>query len=230
MARIVLPLFGPWVPVISSAFGFADGFRLQVPRSGLVPAVTGSWSPLTSSRMVVRTSSGNFFPASSAADGCQVPSRASWLASSPQATDVHQTTRAQATNSVCCASLDTSFRESPWEIGANPRVMPLASTDWNHRAALGQYAYTGRPGLTSQEARSARSRSMDQARSGAAAGTSRVLASAGGGSRPHDLVVDGVPQGIAQGQPFCRVERVMNAEPNAAPGVLERGGAEAVER
>src|SRR5262249_26348204 len=100
MARIVLPLFGPSVPVMSSAFGFADGFRLQVPRSGFVPTVTVYWSPLSSSLMVLRTSSGNFFPPSSAADGSQVPSRVSSMASSLQAADEHETTRANATNSL----------------------------------------------------------------------------------------------------------------------------------
>src|SRR4051812_31381660 len=98
MARIVLSLFGPSVPVMSSAFGFADGSSLQVPRSGCVPTVTVYWSPLSSSLMVLRTSSGNFFPPSSAADGSQVPSRLASLAPSPRAADEHETTRANATN------------------------------------------------------------------------------------------------------------------------------------
>src|SRR5262249_19538839 len=62
-----------------------DNLSLQVPRSGSVPTVTVYWLPLTSSLMVLRTSSGNFFPPSSATDGSQAPSRASSLASSPQA-------------------------------------------------------------------------------------------------------------------------------------------------
>src|SRR5262249_34261529 len=98
MARIVLPLFGPSVPVISSAFGFADGSSLQVPRSGCVPTVTVYWSPLTSSRMDLQISSGNGFPPSSADDGSQTPSSAASLASPPQAAGEHKTTRANATN------------------------------------------------------------------------------------------------------------------------------------
>src|ERR1700687_422910 len=86
MARNIFPLFGPSVPMMSISLGFFDGSNLTVPRSGFLPTVTVYLpSPMTS-LMVFRTSSGNFSPLSSAADGSQVPSidLSSSLASSPR--------------------------------------------------------------------------------------------------------------------------------------------------
>src|SRR5258708_38888422 len=86
MARIVFPLLGPSVPVMSISLGFFDGSTLTAPRSGFLPTVTVYLpSPMTS-LMVFRTSSGYFSPPSSAADASQVPSidLASSLASSPR--------------------------------------------------------------------------------------------------------------------------------------------------
>src|SRR6516225_4696214 len=77
MARNVFPLFGPSVPVMSIALGFADGSSLVVPRSGFLPTMTVYLPSLIVSLMDLRTSSGNGFPPSSAVDASQVP----WMAS-----------------------------------------------------------------------------------------------------------------------------------------------------
>src|SRR5229473_5927981 len=86
MARIVFPLLGPSVPTMSISLGFFDGSNLTVPRSGFLPTVTVYLPSSMTSLMVFRTSSENFSPPSSAADGSQVPSidLASSLASSPR--------------------------------------------------------------------------------------------------------------------------------------------------
>src|SRR6266851_6143726 len=86
MARIVFPLLGPSVPVMSIDLGFFDGSTLTVPSSGFLPTVTVYLPSSMTSFMVFRTSSGYFSPPSSAADGSQVPSidLASSLALSPR--------------------------------------------------------------------------------------------------------------------------------------------------
>src|ERR1700731_553588 len=110
MARIVFPLLGPSVPVMSSDLGFFDGSSLTVPLSGFVPTVTVYLpSPMTS-LMVFRTSSGNFSPPSSAADGSQVPSidLASSLALSPREMHGNDKVRNRMTHS------ERVIGQSPW--------------------------------------------------------------------------------------------------------------------
>src|SRR5581483_10828808 len=92
----VLPLLGPSVPVMSSALGLADGVRLRVPRPSDLPPVTVYSSPLMTSFMVLRTSSGNACPPSSAVAGSQVPSSDSPLASPARATAERERVRSNA--------------------------------------------------------------------------------------------------------------------------------------
>src|SRR5579884_119821 len=86
---------------MSIALGEADGISFTVPSS--VPCfstVTVYLSSLITSLRLLRTSSGNFVPPSSADDGNQVPSSESSLASSPQASDEKETTITSVANSL----------------------------------------------------------------------------------------------------------------------------------
>src|SRR5262245_56017138 len=74
MARNVFPLFGPSVPVMSMAFGFLAASSLYLPLSVCSPTVTVYLPSLRTIFIVLSASSGNFWPASSADAGTQVPS------------------------------------------------------------------------------------------------------------------------------------------------------------
>src|SRR4051812_32946284 len=96
MARIVLPWFGPLVPTMSIARGAFAGSSFTVPSSACAPTVTVYLPSLTTRVIVLRTSSGNGFPPSSAATGFQLPciflpSFLGLVASSPGANDPAQT-------------------------------------------------------------------------------------------------------------------------------------------
>src|SRR5260370_40116213 len=91
MARIVFPLLGPSVPMMSISLGFLDGSTLTVSRSGFLPTVTVYLPSHMTSLMVFLTSLGNISPPSSAADASQAPSIdfASSLVSSPRESHVY---------------------------------------------------------------------------------------------------------------------------------------------
>src|SRR5437660_31901 len=93
MARIVLPLFGPLVPVMSSVRGFLDGSIFHVPSSGCLPTETVYLPSVITSVVFLMKSSGSGLPLASAVTGFQVPTSflASSLASPPGASGARQT-------------------------------------------------------------------------------------------------------------------------------------------
>src|SRR5690349_9378007 len=96
MAGIVLPWLGPLVPTMSTARGFFVGSSFTLPSSVCSPTVTVYLPSVTTSFIVLRMSSGNGFPPSSAVTGFQFPcifllSSLALGASSPRANGPAQT-------------------------------------------------------------------------------------------------------------------------------------------
>src|SRR6516162_2912387 len=95
MAGIVLPWFGPLVPLMSIVGGVLAASSFVVPSSVRSPTVTVYLSSVMTSVMLLRIWSGNGLPAISAVTGFQVPcnflASSFALLSSPRANEPTQT-------------------------------------------------------------------------------------------------------------------------------------------